>query len=1345
VGETAQLIFASPFQNPSALVVWGNGAGRQYQLHHSISEPGSVITIDVALGDECEFGCRALVLLTAPNQLADSVLPVPVPLSPLLDVTLPQSVSTTVTIDVPDTNRAFPDGAIAVAIGLAGDLTIDGGVMVPAEVMEPGANAKIVVTAEPGSQATVFVVDKAMLDVGAPLNAHPVAELDKLFTLSKGDDFDSHDTRLKLYSSSGYHAFADSEIERAAADPWAYETNWPLSPGSYNADTVGQTPSEYLADKVGQLTLFPPAYADYTDWGDAYSTRGGASLPSLSGGMVAESAAVMDSDDGADKTPEVQKGAIAATAAGTNSGRPGPAMYTRSDFATTPFFEAGAVVGADGTVSLPFTLPDNIGTFEVRVYVVGGSDPITGSDHDHTHKFGSAVTTFIQRRAVSMVASLPRVVRPGDTFECGVSLTGHGTDGEILPAAGLQIHAQVAADTTALSLRGDNTDAVTLDGGAGGGPHEIIFPFTVPPASQGGGIGSATLTFSASINDASGLVMDALELPLAVRAPQSTVLVATSLAITASSDAAAPLWPEGLDLPLAMPGSGQIDITAGVGNLPSVFANTGDVVARNLNNGQTLVAALFPATALSLYYSPGAPLPPMIPLDLAKLEAKLDAAAVAFTKAVGTLQKYTSSTLGLMWRPEDTEYHWQRPDVYLNSFGLMALQIASELIPTPVVDPIPTPAPTTGPVVPQGPVVNQEAPVVTWSSLDFSIDAIPASTWRSALQTELNAQVKRARNRPYGNACTANCYQSYSTIARVRAALGHSVEFDEAATQEELSMDRLFTPENLVAHSDDVSYLAYIALAYTLHPSAAVPDLAAQIETRLNGVYQRLANLIRVQGRTAYISSSSGSDHSAGLEANALVLLAIARASSAARDQYFSDTSGSSLAAKIASYVADGGGDGRSACFGGGYWMGPRSAAIAAVSLAAYDLAHGSTNPDLVFAATGGGVDMLNFEASAASEPPRSSSTQWSELEVHGSEPPAPLCFSVTGTGQVSVLAALSFVPASPPIEGALYRGLYVEKVIRAMDIGTGKAVGPPLQILSLGMSVVVTIQVTSSDDLSRVSLEDLSAGGLEPVDPKVSGDTAGSTTSNGCDGFANFWWSWWCVPAFYYRETMADRVLWASGGRFSAGTHSVSYQAIAATRGTFTVPPAFAYVDDQPEILGLSQASRIVIADGPTVSPLRRLQSACQAPCVIGLQQGSPATPLPAPNDAVAVAAFLDARGVTVTTGTVPQACAGGCPNGGVCQLSTGTCACYDGVTYLDGDCPTQSTGIVEYNMPTSAAPTATPTAAPTAAPTNAPTKAPRKPTADVALEAVDAGTTIGSYSYVVLGAVLSLLVLQM
>jgi len=380
--------------------------------------------------------------------------------------------------------------------------------------------------------------------------------------------------------------------------------------------------------------------------------------------------------------------------------------------------------------------------------------------------------------------------------------------------------------------------------------------------------------------------------------------------------------------------------------------------------------------------------------------------------------------------------------------------------------------------------------------------------------------------------------------------------------------------------------------------------------------------------------------------------LALARAGGKAlRNAFASMSTASIITAKLAAYVANGGNNRQSAMFGGGCYVSARSAAVASVALAAYDLAQGSTRPDVEMTAHSGSFRIIEYEAKGGTPPPMMVSVPWESL----SQPPEPLRFEAKGRGQVSITASLNFVPASVPTKGAIYHGIFVEKVVRKMDPTTGKATGPALHVVQLGESVVVTIQVTTPDDISRVTLEDPVAGGLEPVDPKVAGDEAGNNL--GSDGSCKFGWSWWCVPSFPNRETYADRVTWTSWQTLRAGTHTLSYQATAATRGIFVLPPAHAYVENQPELMGLSQAGTIVVAGGG----------------MVGTNKGGlGALAVPDGTDSTAVMSFL--RKINVhpqTISAVAKSCPGGCPNGGVCQLDTGTCGCYQGMSFKDGDCP--------------------------------------------------------------------------
>jgi len=315
--------------------------------------------------------------------------------------------------------------------------------------------------------------------------------------------------------------------------------------------------------------------------------------------------------------------------------------------------------------------------------------------------------------------------------------------------------------------------------------------------------------------------------------------------------------------------------------------------------------------------------------------------------------------------------------------------------------------------------------------------------------------------------------------------------------------------------------------------------------------------------------------------------------------------------------------------------MGVRSVALAGAALAAYDHAVKSTQPDVRLSAECGGKPLITYHARGSAQAPATNHVPWEDL----ARPPAPITFVAKGQGQVSITASMTFVPAEMPIKGAVVRGCLVEKVVQKMDPTNGEPTGPSLRVVELGSSVVVTIQVTVADDLPRITLEDPSAGGLEPVDPHVAGDRAGSSTSGCRDGA--LWW-WWCFPSFPYRETFADRVAWSSQATLPAGTHTVSYQAMAATRGIFAVPPAHCFVDEQPELMGMSRAGTIVVAE----------------------DNGK----LPDPAKEAAVAAYLAEQGVAVANTTQhPMPCHGERPQGAVCDVEAGKWVCFEHFEAID------------------------------------------------------------------------------
>merc|ERR1712151_666148 len=79
---------------------------------------------------------------------------------------------------------------------------------------------------------------------------------------------------------------------------------------------------------------------------------------------------------------------------------------------------------------------------------------------------------------------------------------------------------------------------------------------------------------------------------------------------------------------------------------------------------------------------------------------------------------------------------------------------------------------------------------------------------------------------------------------------------------------------------------------------------------------------------------------------------------------------------------------------------------------------------------------------------------------------------------------------------------------------------------------------------------------------------------------------------------------------------------------------------------MGLSQAGKIVVVDD-------------------GVQK------VPNPLDSSEVMEFLKKLDIEPCETILPKSCPNGCPNGGVCQVATGRCACYQSFMFVDGDCP--------------------------------------------------------------------------
>ncbi|KIY93105.1 hypothetical protein MNEG_14857 [Monoraphidium neglectum] len=223
-------------------------------------------------------------------------------------------------------------------------------------------------------------------------------------------------------------------------------------------------------------------------------------------------------------------------------------------------------------------------------------------------------------------------------------------------------------------------------------------------------------------------------------------------------------------------------------------------------------------------------------------------------------------------------------------------------------------------------------------------------------------------------------------------------------------------------------------------------------------------------------------------------------------------------------------------------------------------------------------------------------------------------------------------------------KGLWVQRVVQLRN-GSGSVLAAPL-----AATVTVAVQVTTPDDMQDVVVEVMMPGGLEPLDPNIyppedaaatcgqsqdEQDLAGSSPDSAPPqqavkfatrgpmaaplrrrrlaeatarpfGSYRIWPPWPVCPA---QETLPA----------VAGTHSIKFKAIAATPGTFVLPPVKAYVQKQPEIMGLSPGGKFTVCGARA--------AACDT----------------AERPAAAA----------------PKRCRDDCNGNGACNLATGVCIC--------------------------------------------------------------------------------------
>lgn len=283
-------------------------------------------------------------------------------------------------------------------------------------------------------------------------------------------------------------------------------------------------------------------------------------------------------------------------------------MHVRGADIGTAFFVGSIDVPAgERTASATFTLPGNLGTWVVRAVAVQASAAATahasskrlpsgrgggGGGGGKRLLYGQATSEIVARKEVNLLPSMPRIVRPGDHFGGGCTVTA-------LSARVVTVQAQLAG-TGWLELVGPSTSKVSV---AADTPTEVLFEFvshgmgeanvtfvaesaaeTVHvQAGRGAGAGVARAAAGGAGAEPPSLLMmasppaspapsasDAFVVQLPLLGTQDSVTLSTSFAIDGAASASSAPWQEGIDFPEAVNGSGSVDLSVSVGHLAAI-------------------------------------------------------------------------------------------------------------------------------------------------------------------------------------------------------------------------------------------------------------------------------------------------------------------------------------------------------------------------------------------------------------------------------------------------------------------------------------------------------------------------------------------------------------------------------------------------------------------------------------------------------------------------------------------------------------------------------------------------------------------------------------------------------
>lgn len=191
----------------------------------------------------------------------------------------------------------------------------------------------------------------------------------------------------------------------------------------------------------------------------------------------------------------------------------------RRNFQSVPYFNPNIQIGNNGKTTIRVKLPDNLTLFKLRAKAVSGAE-----------RFGYAKSEIAVRLPVIVQPTLPRFVRPGDTFTA--QAIGRVVEGEGGPGL-----AQIKVD--GLQLEGDTQRRFEWTAGK---PQKLGFKVRVPTPSYdtNGKPSHETVKFTTAVERRADKARDAFEVTLPIRPDRKGVIKREIKELTAG---------ETLDLP----------------------------------------------------------------------------------------------------------------------------------------------------------------------------------------------------------------------------------------------------------------------------------------------------------------------------------------------------------------------------------------------------------------------------------------------------------------------------------------------------------------------------------------------------------------------------------------------------------------------------------------------------------------------------------------------------------------------------------------------------------------------------------------------------------------------------